>query len=209
VPPERRERDLPAAWGVLALLSLVAFVLIYRKGLGTTFYYDEWNFVMNRRAWDLDTLLRAHNEHFSLVPVLIFKVLFATVGLDSYGVYRALLLVAHLTVVVLLFVYARRRVGEWLALVVAVPVLFLGAAWNDLLVPFQLGFVIPVACGIGALLALDRRDLVGDILACVLLVVGVASSSVGIAFAAAVLVETLFRSDRWRALWIAGIPIVL
>lgn len=208
-PPERRERDLPAAWGVLALLSFVAFVLIYRKGLGTTFYYDEWNFVMNRRAWDLDTFLRAHNEHFSLVPVLIFKVLFATVGLDSYGVYRALLLVVHLTVVVLLFMYARRRVGDLLALVFAVPVLFLGAAWNDLLVPFQLGFVIPVACGIGALLALDRRDLVGDILACVLLVVGIASSGVGIAFAAAVLVETLLRSDRRRALWIAGIPIVL
>jgi hypothetical protein len=209
VPPERRVRDSRLAWGILALLSLVAFVLFYRKGLGTTFYYDEWNFVMNRRGWDADTFLRAHNEHFSLVPVLIFKLLFATVGLDSYGVYRVLLLVAHLTVVALLFVYARRRVGDWLALVVAVPVLFLGAAWNDLLVPFQLGFVIPVACGIGALLALDRRDLTGDVVACVLLVLAIASSGVGIAFVAAVLVETLLRSDRWRALWIPGIPIVL
>jgi hypothetical protein len=208
-PPERRQRDQPAALGVLALLSLVAFVLLYRKGLGTTFYYDEWNFVMNRRGWDVDTFLRAHNEHFSLVPVFIFKVLFATVGLDSYAVYRVVLLVAHLAVVALLFVYARRRVGDWLALAFAVPVLFLGAAWNDLLVPFQISFVLPVACGIGALLALDRRDLTGDGVACILLTVGIASSGVGIAFAAAVLVETLFRADRWRALWIAGIPIVL
>ena len=187
----------------------VAAVLLYRKGLGTTFYYDEWNFVMNRRGWDADTFLRAHNEHFSLVPVLIFKLLFATVGLDSYGVYRALLIVVHLGVVLLLFVYARRRVGDWLAVVVAVPVLFLGAGWNDLLVPFQMSFDISAACGLGALLALDRRDLAGDVGACVLVAVGLASSSVGIPFAAALLVETLLRSDRWRALWIPGIPIAL
>lgn len=208
-PRARREPGAPAAWVVLALLSLLAFVLLYRKGLGTTFYYDEWNFVMNRRDWDLDTLLRAHNEHFSLVPVLVFKLLFATVGLDSYGVYRAVLLLAHLGVVVLLFVYARRRVGDWLALAVAVPVLFLGAAWNDLLVPFQLSFVLSVAAGLGVLLGLDRRDRVGDIVACVLLVVGLASSGVGIPFVAAALVETLLRPERWRQLWIAGIPIVI
>ena len=90
--PARRS----AAWqpasalvlAVFAFLVVVAFVLLYRKGLGTTFYYDEWNFVMNRREWDVETFLRAHNEHLSLLPVLIFKLLFVTVGLDSYGVYR-------------------------------------------------------------------------------------------------------------------------
>jgi hypothetical protein len=159
----------------------------------------------------VETFLRAHNEHFSLVPILIFKLLFATVGLDSYWVYRSLLLLAHLAVVALLFVYARRRVGDGLALVVAVPVLFLGAAWNDLLVPFQISFVLPVALGLGAFLCLDRKDTRGDVVACVLLVIAIASSSVGITFAAAVLVETLLRpgAARWRSLWIAGVPLVV
>jgi hypothetical protein len=203
----RRHPQLPAA--SLAVLSIIAFVLIYRKGLGTTFYYDEWNFVMNRGAWDLDTFLQPHNEHLSLVPVLIFKLLFATVGLDSYWVFRVLLLLAHLAVVALLFVYARRRVGDWLALAAAVLVLFLGAAWHDLLVPFQISFVLSVAAGLGALLALDRRDAVGDGLACVLVALGLASSSVGITFAVAVLADTLLRPTRWRGLWIAGVPLLL
>jgi hypothetical protein len=203
----RRRPQLPAA--ILAVLSIAAFVLIYRKGLGTTFYYDEWNFVMNRGAWDLDTFLQPHNEHLSLVPVLIFKLLFETVGLDSYWVFRVLLVLAHLAVVALLFVYARRRVGDWLALAVAVLVLFLGAAWHDLLVPFQVSFVLSVAAGLGALLALERRDALGDGLACGLVAMGLASSSVGITFAVAVLAETLFRPARWRAIWIAGAPLVL
>jgi hypothetical protein len=201
------QRSMLAAGGVLALASLLAAVLIYRKGLGTTFYYDEWNFVMNRREWDVDTFLRPHNEHFSLVPVLIFKLLFATVGLDSYGVYRLLLIGAHLIVVALLFVLARRRLGSWLALAAAALVLFLGAAWNDLLVPFQLSFVISVAAGLGALLALERKDARGDGLACVLVALGLASSSVGIPFAVAILVETGVR--RYRGLWIALVPLVL
>ena len=146
---------------VFAFLVVVAFVLLYRKGLGTTFYYDEWNFVMNRREWDVETFLRAHNEHLSLLPVLIFKLLFVTVGLDSYGVYRALLLLLHVVCVVLVYVLARERVEPPLALGVAAVILFLGAAWNDLLVPFQISFLLSVAAGLGMLIALERRDVRG------------------------------------------------
>jgi hypothetical protein len=203
------QRSTLAAVCVLALVSLLATVLLYRKGLGTTFYLDEWNFVMNRRDWDVDTFLSPHNEHFSLVPVLIFKLLFATVGLDSYGVYRLMLLAAHLVVVALMFVIVGRKLGSWLGLIAASVVLFLGAAWHDLLVPFQLSFVISVAAGLGALLALERRDAVGDGVACALLAVGLASSSVGIPFALAVLVETVVGSRRLRGLWIALVPLAL
>jgi hypothetical protein len=203
------ERSTLAVSGILALLSLLAAVLIYRIGAGTTFYFDEWNFVMNRRDWDVDTFLRPHNEHFSLVPVLIFKLLFVTVGLDSYGVYRLLLIAAHLLVVALLFLLVRRRLGGWLALTAAALVLFLGAAWHDLLVAFQFGFVISVAAGLGALLALERRDARGDGLACGLLAVGIASPGAGIPFAAGVLVETLAGPRRLRGAWIALVPLVL
>ena len=58
--------------------------------------------------------------------------------------------------VVLLFVWMRRRVGAWLALAGTLPLLFLGAAYEDLLTPFQVGYFAPVACGLGALLALER-----------------------------------------------------
>ena len=42
---------------VLGLLMLAAAVNLYRKGLGLTFNYDEWNWVMNRRGWSTATLL--------------------------------------------------------------------------------------------------------------------------------------------------------
>ena len=47
--------------------------------------------------------------------------------------------------------------------------LFLGTAWPDVLWPFQIGFLGSLAAGIGALLALDREDRRGDVIAAVLL----------------------------------------
>ena len=144
-------------------------------------------------------LLLPHNEHLSLVPVLVFKALFSTVGIDSYVPYRVAGLALHCGVVVLLFVYARRRVGDVLALAAAATVLFLGTAWPDVLWPFQIGFLGSLAAGIGALLALDREDRRGDITAAVLLAVALASSSLGIPLLFAFALEVLGRPDRARA----------
>jgi hypothetical protein len=94
---------------VLGGLMLGAAIVIYRSGLGLTFYYDEWNFVLGRGGWNVDTFLVPHNEHLLLVPVVVFKVLFVTAGLDSYWAYRLVPLGLHLLCVALLFVYVRRR----------------------------------------------------------------------------------------------------
>jgi len=203
------ERSALATIGALCLLSAVAFTLLYRKGVGTTFYYDEWNFVMNRRDWTLGTFLEPHNEHLSLVPIAIYKVLFATVGIDDYEPYRVAVILVHLLCVGLLFALARRRVGDLLAVIVSVPILFLGTAWQDLLWPFQLGYLVSTAAGLGMLLALDRRTVLADVVACVLIAVALASSSIGIAVVVLALVELLARRAPWRRLWVVGVPIVL
>ena len=121
--PRRTPLDLGfGTWLALAgLLALTAAVILY-LGRSTTFYFDEWNFVLERRAWGLDALLEPHNEHLSLVPVLIYKALFSTLGIDAYAPYRVAGVVVHLIVLVLLFVYARRRVGDVLARIDAAPV---------------------------------------------------------------------------------------
>ena len=46
-----RERPLAFSVATLGVLMLVGAVNLYRKGLGLTFNYDEWNWVMNRRGW--------------------------------------------------------------------------------------------------------------------------------------------------------------
>ena len=186
----------------------VAFVAFYRKGLGLTFFYDKWAFVLDRRAWNVDTFLQPHGEHLSILPILAFKLLFVSVGLDSYWPYRVTVLGVHLACVFLLYVYARRRLGDILALFAAVPLLFLGSAWQVLLWPFVMSFPISIAAGIGMLLALDRRDLRGDVLASVLLATSLASSSLGIPFAVAAIVELGARRTTWRRLWLVAIPIL-
>jgi len=198
-----------AATATLAALSALAAVVLLVKGRGLTFSYDEWDWIVGRIHWRTDVLLTPHNGHLSLVPLLVFKVLFVTVGLKAYWVYRLLLVALHLTCVGLIFVYARRRVGPALAVAAASFVLFLGAAWNDLLIAFQISFLLPVAMGIAALLALDRRDRVHDALASLLLTIGVASSSLGLSFALGAGIELLATPARWRRIWVVLVPAAL
>jgi hypothetical protein len=197
------------ALGSLAVLMGLAAIVIYRKGLGTTFYFDEWAFVIDRQPWRWDIVLTPYNGHLSLLPIVVYKLLFMTVGLGPYWVYRLVLLAFHFLCVALLFVYARHRVGDALAVCVAALVLFLGTAWHDLLVPFQIGFLGSVAGGLAMLVALDRRTLAGDVIAAVALAVSLSSSSLGVSFALAALVEVLLRDDRWRRAWIAVLPFAL
>jgi hypothetical protein len=211
-----RRRELSRTLGALALLMALAALNLYRKGLGLTFNYDEWNWVMNRRDWSLGVLLEPHNEHLVLVPVLIFKVLFVTVGLDNYAAYRLSVIAVHLMVAALVFVFARPRVGNFFALAAASLILFIGSAWQDVLWPLQIGYLLAVAAGVGMLMALARRDLSGDIVACALLVLGIASASVALPFAAAAAVAILWRRngswrsrERWRRLWLVAIPLAL
>ena len=210
-PPGGRPAPRPARAGWIALAGIVAvaFAMLLYLGRTTSFFYDEWDWVLGRRQWDLDTLLAPHNEHLSLAPVLVFKALFSTVGTDSYVPYRVAGLAVHCGVAALLFAYARARVGDLLALAAAATVLFLGTAWQDVLWPFQMGYFGSLAAGIGALLALEREDRRGDVTAAVLLAVALSSSSLGIPLLIATAVEVLGRPDR-RARWgVIAAPAVL
>jgi hypothetical protein len=196
-----------AALVTLGAVLAVAAVVIYRKGLGTMFYLDDWAWFIGRRDWSLDTLLRPESGHLDAVPLVVYKLLFSTVGLQHYGVYRILLIVNHLLCVVLLFALVRRRVGDALAVVATVPIAVLGSGWQNLLLPIQISFLIPVAAGLGAWLALEREDAIGDVLAGVLLLVGIGSSALGIPFAVAVLVELVAARARVLRLWVAVVPL--
>lgn len=199
----------PAALARVALgvLLLVAAAFVFYETRGTTFWADEWTWILERRGGGLDTFLKPHNEHLSLIPVAIYKLLFATVGLEHYWPYRAIVIAAHLGCAVLVFVYASRRVGRIPALCATALLLFLGPAWHNILWPFQIGWLISLAAGAGALLALDRGDRRGDVTACALIAVALASSGLGVAIALGVIVELAWGRRPWRELWIVAIPL--
>src|SRR4051794_15435758 len=161
------ERRAPGpAWAgvALAVLCAVALAVILHAGRNQSFRADDWEFLLHRRGTSPGTFLRPHVDHPSVLPVLVYKLLLQVFGMDSYTPFRVVVALAHVLTGVLIYLYARLRLGAWLALLPAALMLFLGAAWEDLTWAFQIGFVAAVTFGIAALLALDaRRDVLAGL----------------------------------------------
>jgi hypothetical protein len=202
------ERRGAAAFTCLGLLMLLAAAMWLWAGRDMNFFQDEWTWIMQRRGGGLDALLLPHNEHLSLLPVLVYKATWAVFGLDGYLPYRLEVLALHLVSAGLLFVLVARRLGLWAGVLAAGFLLFLGAAWDGLMWGFQMGMVGSTTAGLGALLALDRRDRLGDVVAALLLLCALASTGLGLAVLAGVAVELAWRRE-WPRLWIVGAPLLL
>ena len=197
----------PAAIAAGLLIALLAGAWLMYETRGTTLWFDEWLWALQYRD-GLHTFIAPHNGHPTLVPFTIYRLLFATVGIDHSAPYRAVGIAGHLLVVALLYVYSARRAGAAVGFLAAGSILLLGPGWQNIIWPLQIGWPISIACGLGALLALDRRDRKGDVAPCVLLVICVSSSGPGVAIAAGLIVEVL-RGRGWRSAWIVAVPLAL
>ena len=202
----RRARD-PASLLVLAMFASAALLLVWGSKL--TFLLDDWEFLVYRTGFTADTILSPHGEHISIAPILIYKGLLETAGMSSSVPYLAVSVALFLTSACLLFVYLRRCVDPWLALLAAGIVLFLGPAFDDLLWDFQMGVNGSLACGLGALVTLERGDRRGDVTACVLLSLGMTFSSLELPFVVAAAVDVWLRPDRLRRLYVVAVPAAL
>jgi len=198
------------ATAVLAIVAFVAGVWIMHEGRGLNFFYDEWDWLLKRRE-GLDGLLQPHNGHLSLVPLLVYKLLFATAGVEHYWVYRLVGVLSHLLCVGVFFALVRARLGAVVALAAATVLLWLGAAWQVLLWPFEISYMFSIAAGLGALLALERETRRADTVAAGLVLVSLASSGLGIAVVAGVVVELLVAPAQRIAqrAWVAVAPLTL
>jgi hypothetical protein len=203
--PRSARSALP--WAALAALLTAGAVVFLTVTRGTTLSFDEWSWALHRRGSSLETFLSPHNGHFSLLPVLVYKLLFATAGLGDYAPYRVVVIGLHLLCVALIFVYARRRVSGLLALIAAALVLFLIPAWQNFLWPFQVAWLMSISAGLGALLLLDRGDRLGQVTAGLLVACSLASSGVGLPVTIGLAVEILLRGDRWRRAPIVTVPL--
>lgn len=209
--PDRERLSGYAPLVLLAVAMAAAAAVLLDYGSGLTFFQDSWEFLMQRRDPSVATLLDPHNEHIVLLPVLISQASLRLFGMDSMTPELVLLVALQLVAAGLLFVYARRRLGPWPALFAAVLLLFLGPAWQDLLWPFQVGFVGASVFGIAMLLALENEDERWDLAACAFLAVAIAFSSLGIAFAVAAAVHVLQRRRErgLRRAYVFVLPLLL
>ncbi len=184
-------------------------LLLFHLTRGTSFWADEWTWIATRRANKIDAFLAPYNGHLSLVPVAIYRLMFAVFGIGSYAPYRRTRDLAE----------PRRcgapvRVragadGRVVALLLALSMLFLGPGWQDTMWAFQIPWLIVCAAGIVALMLLERRTGPADAAACALLVLAVCSTSLGLAFAIGVGVDLALARRRWREAWIVVVPLAL
>jgi hypothetical protein len=206
----RRAGETRIAWGVLALGFALATVLILIWGPQQTFINDEWNYLVVYRGFALETLLAPQNGHLVVLPRLIYKAMYATVGAESHLPYQALTAVVHVIVATLFFLLVRRRTRLVPAVALTLLVAFFGATWDTLMGGYELPNVIGMAAGLGMLLALERRTFAADVAASVLLAASLASFSVGIAFGFAALIAIwLGGRSEWRRAWLVIVPAVV
>src|SRR5438093_4713302 len=201
----RHARIIVAAGAAIAALAIL---LLSRN---FNFYFDEWDFILAAPDWTWLSFLQPHNEHPVVIPKLIYAALLNTFGLHAYWPYMAVLLALHATNAFLLFELVRRRSGDLIGVAAAALMLFLGAGWENLLWAFQMTFVGSVACGLGALLALQRMSGQRGIAAVVALTTAsILFSGIGLFFAVAVAAQMAIDKDRRRdLLWLAPIAVAL
>lgn len=194
-------------WALTALMLIAAALLLY-MGRGLTFFYDDWDFVTHDYGGGIHSLLAGHVGNISVFPVAVYKVLFHLVGLNHYAVFRLMVIGLHLFCGALVFVLASRRIPRVPALLAAALILFLGAAWEDLLWAFQVGYMLSVAGGLAAWVLLDRKGRWSEIAAMLCVLVAAGSSSLGVAVMVGIAVELVWER-RWRSTWIVLIPAFL
>jgi hypothetical protein len=202
-------------WALLAhLLSLpVAFVFIVATVGRSWFGGDEWDFFVNydlvHRPFDL---FLPHNEHLSVLPLLVFKALFLTVGLSSYVPYAAVLALTHVGTAHLLWRLANRAGSDpWLSTILAAIFLFNGGGFFNIVIAFQMSFIGSTGFGLAAILVLDTpRPVSRNRLLAVwtLCLASIFCSGLGTAFT---LIAVLFAALRhgWRSgILVATVPLL-
>ena len=200
------------AWTALGGLIVLSTVLIWSWSSNQTLLGDEWGYAYLTSSRSVATFMfnPPPGKHLIAVPLLLYRGAFEGFGISSFVPYR----VAHIFLLVLcallFYVLARRRVGDTLAVLPTAILLFLGSGWEVLATPLRDPSLIAIAAGLGMLLALERRDLRGDIAAFGLLTLSLASHSASYAFAAAAAVLVLARPSpaRWRSAWVFILPVL-
>ena len=190
----------------------VAGVVIVVLGSKLTFILDDWTYILYRREFSADAFFTPANEHLVAGAVVVWKLLLSGFGMGSLVPFRIVSTAMLLLGDWFLFVLIRRRLGPWPALFATVPVIFMGAAFEDLFWFSSITFLGSLTCGLGMLVALDRRDKVGDRLALAWLLGTMLFSSVWVAFAAGMVVDiALSRGERdWRRrAYVVVVPAVL
>ena len=210
----RLRGDSRAPWVALAVViaigTLQTAIRFHNNHLGLL--GDDYDFLLARHGITGHTLLEPHNEHLVAFGFLLYRTIFAFVGIQTAVPYIALLLVSVCACAVLSYVFIKRELGPWLALIAPLLLLTLGPAAEALLWPFEFVLFTALALWLGAMLLLERDQPLTDGIGCALLILGVGTESIAVVLLpATALALVLWRGWRraWRQAWIVAVPLIL
>lgn len=208
VPP------LASRWGPVAVLVtglVAAGVLLVQSARQLWFVGDDWDFLLYRETVPgTDAgLFTPHNEHWSTIPILVFRAIFAVFGVRHYLPYALPVIAAHLGVVALMYLLlVRFGTSRWVAVAVSLFLAFLGAGAENTLWDFQIGFVGSVFFGLLALWLFDRHEQLGwgIFVVWVAVVLALMCSGIALAMLGALCVHAAARRGLVRAAVVASVP---
>ncbi len=198
---ENDRRPIAVLLGVLVGV-VVLCVAVMRN---TIVAYDDWNFVLDRRGGSpsllpnaLDQWIQPHNGHPVMVLVAFYRAAGRLLSYNYPGMIGFAALV-HAVLVATIYVYARRRVGPWGALVPAVLVALIGRGAYVVLSPIAMAFTLALLAGVLALNIIDspgpRRPAIVGLLG----LFALGSSGLGVARVVTIAADRLPRSRTWRS----------
>ncbi len=172
------------------------------------FTEDDWEFI-HRLIPGVGNLglFVPHNEHWSTLPLLVYRALFALVGLRSYIPYLGVLLALHVLAAHLMWrVMLRAGADVLVATALAAVFLVLGTGAENIDWAFQVGFVGSLAAGLGMVLAVQERTGRRLVAAWLLGVAGLMCSGIGAIMVVAAGLTALLRFGWRRALLTVVVP---
>ncbi len=207
-------RGLPTIAHVASLAGAFAFWAYLDRGLW--FFGDEWAFLVGRglryAPANPESIWFPHNEHWSTLPVLLWRALFSVFHLSSYWPYILPVLFALVAIMHLSWrLCLRAGVTPWVATAAVAVVGFLGVGSEDLAWGFQIGFVGSVLFGLVAIELLDNPSSSGKAwaggLASLSLLASLMCSTIGDAMVVGAAVLAFARLPRKRAVQIIAPPV--
>lgn len=207
--PQISDRRPVAVLAAVLAAVVVTCVLAMRD---TIVAFDDWNFVLDRRGGGpsfipgaLDQWLRPHNGHPVMVLVGIYRAAGALVSYN-YPTMIGLAALVHAALAAAVYVYSRRRIGSWGALVPALLIAGLGRGASVVLSPIVMAFTLALLAGVLAMNVIDGHGSRRPFVVAFLGLFALCSSGLGVARILTIAADRLLRSRSWRsfAVWSAA-----
>ncbi len=202
----------------IAVLVVVAASLLYLTR-NSWFFGDDWAFLVGRRGvWvsghHFEAIFHPHNEHLYALQVAVYLIVESVFGLGTAVPYFAILVAGHVVVLwAVRTIMVRLDVPLGGRLVGLLWLGFFGAGAENLIWPFQMGFIWAFALSLWGLLVLTggrMPSLRRDLCASALFTSGLftASTALPVVFVAVVAMFVMSRSVV-RLLRVFAIPLAL